>query len=185
MTEWLNWTEAAWSHGLYIDLGSNSEFMGSVAFNSLSLTCKFILATPTLYTGFFTMKSDDMCTDPQLTPCAKSSDWLREIRGAALQGSGGRVAGDEAGYYHLREMVAKRSRSNRSEETAVLRDPSYSNPYQHQPRNDAFTQGRESETNVTTSPEHWEMRGNQPCPFHSPSWHRPAQSQASQPAVTA
>lgn len=46
-----------------------------------------------------------------------------------LQGSGGHVAGDEAGYYHLTEMVAKRSRSNRSEETAVLRDPSHSNPY--------------------------------------------------------
>ena len=37
--------------------------------------------------------------------------------------------GMKTGYSHLRKMVAKRSRSNRSEETAVLRDPSHSNPY--------------------------------------------------------
>lgn len=28
--------------------------------------------TKLLNIGVFTMKSDDMCTDPQLTPCAKS-----------------------------------------------------------------------------------------------------------------
>lgn len=64
--------------------------------------------------------------------CKFPPDWLQEVRGAVLQGSGGVMVEDESntGYFHLREIVAKGSRSDtKAREDAILRDPNLNTLY--------------------------------------------------------
>lgn len=64
--------------------------------------------------------------------CKFPPDWLQEVRGAVLQGSGGVMVEDESntGYFHLREIVAEGSRSDtKAREDAILRDPNLNTLY--------------------------------------------------------